>query len=141
MLVVFILIPFKCFSPVNTADLSGTLRFSCSSCSAQTLGHFTFSKIQLLLAETAIFHSFTRTQKTCSSSRAPISPFLNARLRFSCLAARAKSSGCFALSIETKSVSFERAPTPCGFKRARSAFRSMYRFRWFLFETCLSYRN
>jgi hypothetical protein len=58
-----------------------------------------------------------------SDSGVPISRFLTARLRFSCLAARAKSSGCFAKSNETKSVSISWAPTSSGFKQAHSAFR------------------
>ncbi len=58
--------------------------------------------IQLQLAETAIFHSFTGTQRTCSYSRVPISPFLNARFHFTDPAAVARSSSRFTFQLEHK---------------------------------------
>ncbi len=65
--------------------------------------------IQLRLAETSIFHSFIGTQRTCSHSRVPISPFLNARLRFLDPAAVARSSSRFTFQPEHKQrVRFER---------------------------------
>ena len=78
-----------------------------SSCSLQTLGHFT---LQLKHKERVQVGGLQ-----CLLG-------LNGGFRFSDLAAVAKSFGCFTQSNETKSVSISWAPTSYGFKQATSAF-------------------